>query len=41
MIEERLAWASANEQVTGHLAISAGAEVENFLLEPAYLPVSA
>jgi len=41
MIEGRVAGASASEQATGYLEISAGAEVEHFLLEPANLPASA
>ena len=41
MIEGRVAGVSVNEQATGYLAISASAEVEYFLLEPANLPASA
>ncbi len=41
MIEGRVAGASASEQATGHLAISEGVEVENFLPELVDLPASA
>ena len=41
MTGERAAWALANEQAAGYLAVSAGVKVEHLLLEPANLPASA
>jgi hypothetical protein len=41
MIEGRVAWALVNEQAIGYPTISAAAEVEYFLLEPANLLASA